>query len=181
MKSIYLFLFTFLFVTACKQPKQLVNPAKAKSYEIVAITDYESAEIDGFVKPYIDKKRAAFAINAAKFKNQYAAVTFLFNGDEGKYDLQVNALAELDGESQYRIAINNQRLKGTKTNPVIFGKGIADYAPALHIWKKVKLKKNDIIRVEFNSATNGKIPEGNSTAYSRGRFTGISLTAINIK
>ncbi len=147
-------------------------------YKISAIEDYQSIEVEGFVNPYVDKNRKAIAINAGKFKNQYGAAIYTFNGKPGKYNLQLNALAELDGESNYRIAINENLLAGSKKNPQIFGTGQPDYTPVAHVWKNVQLKKGDTIRVEFSSETNGKIPEGDITAYSRGRFTGIELTKI---
>jgi len=87
----------------------------------------------------------------------------------------LNTLAELDGESEYRIAINGTTLKGTFKNPFIYGTGKPDYFPASHIWKKVTLKNGDKIRVEFSSETNKKIPEGNITAYSRGRWVSLEI------
>lgn len=152
--------------------------AKKDPYQLSAIRDYSELSVAGFVKPYIDKNRKAIAINAVKFKNEYAAVNYPFHGESGTYNLELRTLAELDGESKYRIAINGQLLEGTKTNPRIFGTGIADYAPAIHVWKTVKLEKGDVIRVECSSETNGKIPEGDITAYSRGRFTGIKLIVV---
>jgi len=176
MKNPYLILLLSCLLLSCKVQS---TSTTIKKYEISAITDYQSYSVKGFVSPYIDKERKAFAIDASKFKNKYAAVTFLFEGNSGKYDVHLHTLAELDGESNYRIAINNQLLKGTRTNPIIFDTGKADYAPTTHLWRKVNLQNNDIIRVEFSSETNGKIPEGDITAFSRGRFTGISLIPIN--
>jgi len=149
-----------------------------QAYYISATEDYENLEVPTFVKPYIDKTRKAIAINAAKVKNQYTAVNYPFKGENGIYNLQLDALAELDGESQYRITINGKLLDGVCTNPLIFGTGLLDYSPVAHVWKKVALKKGDIIRVEASSETNGKIPEGDITAYSRGRFTGIKLSRV---
>lgn len=140
-------------------------------YVIEAVSEYDGLQEKGFVKPYIDKRRKAIAINAAQFKGEFAAATYTFLGETGSYDVKLRALAELDGESQYRIAVNGQEVKEVKRNPMIFGTGLPDYTPVTHTWKKLSLSKGDRIRVAASSETNGKIPEGQTTAYARGRFT----------
>ncbi len=140
-------------------------------YVIDATTNYESAVEEGFIKPYIDKRRKALAINASKFKGDFQAAVYTFERESGTYDLKLVALAELDGESQYRIAINGQEIKEVKRNPMIFGTALPDYTPVTHIWKDLKLSRGDRIRIASSSDTNGKVPEGDTTAYSRGRFT----------
>ena len=152
---------------------------ETRSYTLNAIADHESIELRGFVKPYIDKQRKAIAIDATKYKGQYAAASYTFDGEAGNYNLKLRALAELDGESNYRIAINNKLLDGIKTNPVIHGTDNEDYTPALHVWKDISLESGDEIRVESSSETNGKIPEGDITAYSRGRFTSVRLDKVD--
>jgi len=149
-----------------------------QSYIIDAIEDNVSLELEGFVKPYIDKQRKAIAIDATKYKQQYTAASYRFEGVSGQYNLKLRALAELDGESNYRIAINGKLLDGIKTNPVIFGSDNPDYTPAFHKWDNVSLTSGDIIRVESSSETNGKVPEGDITAYSRGRFTTLRLDKV---
>lgn len=183
MKAINFILLAVMLLTACQYNPNLVQSESKKTnlkhsgttYQINAIEAYHSLKVDGFVEPYIDHNRKAIAIDAAQYKNEYAAATYLFNGITGYYKVQLNALAELDGESKYRIAINGKLLKGVRTNPQIFGRKVKDYAPVAHVWHGVQLKKGDVIRVEFSSETNGKIPEGAITAYSRGRFTGLAL------
>ncbi|MEL6923779.1 MAG: DUF1080 domain-containing protein, partial [Bacteroidota bacterium] len=122
-----------------------------------AITDYQSIDHEGFVAPYIDKARKAIAINAVQHKGLFTAASYRFDGDGGSYQLRLRALAELDGESRYRIAINGQPLAEEKVNPRIFGTGLPDYTPATHVWQKVRLEKGDIIRVESSSETNGLV------------------------
>lgn len=151
---------------------------ESKSYTYNAIKDYESIELNGFVKPYIDEQRGAIAIDASKYKGEFTATSYVFEGVAGIYNLKLRALAELDGESNYRIAINNKLLDGTKTNPVIHGTNSEDYTPAFHVWEDISLTSGDKIRIESSSETNGKIPEGDITAYSRGRFTSFRLDKV---
>lgn len=140
-------------------------------------TDFKelNLKVDGFKPAYRDKWRPAIGINAGRFKGEFAAASFKFGKKTGSYTIKLNTLSELDGESRYRISINGTRLKKTFSNPRIFGKGLKDYRPASHIWKNVLVNKGDEIRIEFSSETNKKIPEGNSTAYSRGRWTSIEF------
>ncbi|MEM8525110.1 MAG: hypothetical protein AAGG68_10720 [Bacteroidota bacterium] len=175
-----------IFFTACNSTsdntKSVIEESEtaiAETYTFNAVEDYNSLSVEGFPKPYVDKNRKAIALNAVEHKGVYTAVNYLFEGESNTYDLQLNTLCELDGESNYRIAINGKLLEGIRTNPVIFGTEKPDYTPASHTWKKVNLSKDDTIRVEASSETNGKIPEGEITAYSRGRFTSLELSSSN--
>lgn len=176
-----LFLFTLFFLSCnstsnnAKTEVETPNDELLTSDTINAIKDFHSLSVAGFPSAYVDKARKAIALNAGKYKGVYTAVNYLFEGTSSTYDLQLNTLCELDGESKYRIAINGELLEGIKTNPVIFGTDKPDYTPASHIWKSVSLSKGDTIRVESSSETNGKIPENDITAYSRGRFTSLVL------
>lgn len=177
----FLFCSLLLFIQACTPTNS--NSDKGSShkeeikttYTINAIEDFHSLSVAGFPKAYIDKNRKAIALNAVEHKGVYTAINYVFDGESNNYDLQLNTLCELDGESNYRIAINGQPIEGIKTNPIIFGTNQPDYTPASHTWEKIELSTGDTIRVEASSETNGKVPEGEITAYSRGRFTSIVL------
>lgn len=183
MKNLFYVVFLFtLLLSSCnstsndtKSEVETQELAISKTDTINAIEDFQSLSVAGFPTAYVDKGRKAIALNAGKYKGVYTAVNYLFEGASNTYDLQLNTLCELDGESKYRIAINGELLEDIKTNPVIFGTNQPDYTPASHTWGKIKLSKGDTIRVEASSETNGKIPEGDITAYSRGRFTGLVL------
>lgn len=148
------------------------------NYSLNALSDFPNISVSGFRPAYKDNAQNALAINAAQYKGEYAAAVTTFSGATGIYNLSLNTLAELDGESTYRIAINGNRLAQTFTNPVIFGTSKPDYAPARFTWRDIPLQQGDNIRIEFNSATNGKIPEGNSTAFSRGRWTTLDIVCL---
>ncbi|WP_303317431.1 Ig-like domain-containing protein [Flavivirga abyssicola] len=123
-------------------------------------------KIDGFEVGYVDNARNAMAINAAQHKDKFAAVKQTFTGIDGTYNIALTTLAELDGESTYVLKVGGVEI-GTYQNP----ETDVDYTPTTKTWEGVSVKSGDEIQVEFNSHTNGKIPEGGGTAYSRGRWT----------
>lgn len=124
-----------------------------------------------YAPAYYDKARDALAIDATKYKDQFAAAESTFEGENGSYHLTLNTMTEIDGESRYQVMIND-RIIGTFTNP----ESELDYQLIKKSWQHVSLKKGDIIRITFSSETNGKIPEGDITAYSRGRWQSVELT-----
>jgi hypothetical protein len=137
--------------------------------ELVGVNDF-STEVKGFVPYYVDKER--LAINAVKYKNDYAAAQTVFKGKSGEYDLALQTLTETDGESTYRVKVN-KKLIGEYKNP----EG-EDYAIAGKSWKGVSLKQGDLIQVESVAHSNGKIPGGDGFAYSRGRWTKLTLEPV---
>ena len=156
-----------------KSFKTFGSVAKAKPADMMmlkALKDFEFVVGDGFVQGYKDNGRKAMAINAAQHQNKYAAAEATFRGETGTYDLVLNALTETDGESSYRVFVDGKKV-GEGTNP----ETEKDYKVAQHRFNGVALKAGDTIRVEFNSASNGKIPEGDAFAFSRGRWRSVRL------
>ncbi|AXT56154.1 DUF5060 domain-containing protein [Aquimarina sp. AD1] len=139
-----------------------------------AITDFPTLSVAGFSPAYKDNARNALAINAAQYKDKFAAAEATFNGDSGTYDINLATLTEIDGESTYRVSVNGTRI-GEFVNPTT----TTDYTASGRTFTGVQVTKGDKIRVEFNSHTNGTIPEGNSTAYSRGRWTALNFTCTD--
>ena len=104
------------------------------------------------------------AINAGAHKNKYAASTKVFDGASSYYDITLTSLTEEDGESTYRLKVNG-KLVGEFQNP----ETTADMQPFTHTFKNVLVLKDDVIQIESNTHSNGKIPEGDGFAFSRGR------------
>lgn len=144
-----------------------------KNFSWVGIEDFEMQSIDGFVAPYKDKGRNAVAINAGAHKNKYAASTKVFDGASSYYDITLTSLTEEDGESTYRLKVNG-KLVGEFQNP----ETTADMQPFTHTFKNVLVLKDDVIQIESNTHSNGKIPEGDGFAFSRGRWRSISFDAV---
>ena len=129
--------------------------------------------IDGFSPAYLDENNACLAIDASQYKDVFAAAKSFFAGMSGAYDVSITTLAEVDGESSYRLLVNGD-LVGEFKNPST----TVDYAEKVHTWKNVAMTIGATIQVEFSSHTNGKVAEGSSTAYSRGRWTSLAFQAL---
>lgn len=137
-----------------------------------AAGDFESTD-SGAVPYYFHEAESAFAINAAKeeYREVFARADATFKSKEGGiFDLVLVTLTEVDGESEYRVLLNEEVI-GTFKNP----ETEVDYAEAYFRIADVSLEAGDVLSVESNAVTNGKIPEGNGTAYSRGRWIGLVL------
>ena len=92
-------------------------------------------------------------------------------GKDGTYDLVLTTLTETDGESTYRAVRRSARKSArSKTRPAE-----QDYEAVSHRFEGVAIRPSDTIRVEFNSASNGKIPEGDAFAFSRGRWRSVAI------
>ena len=135
-----------------------------------AIEDFQLAASGDFVTGYKDAVRKALAIDAAKHRDKYAAAELKYDGPAGKYDLVLTTLTETDGESSYRLLVGGSTI-GKVQNP----ETAHDYQQVRHRFDGVALKSGDVIRVEFNSASNGKIPEGDAFAFSRGRWQSVAI------
>ncbi|GAA4236458.1 hypothetical protein GCM10022291_20830 [Postechiella marina] len=124
---------------------------------------------------YAEDKRGTLAINAGN-KNQrdkFARAKSVFLGETGYYSAVLNTIAENDGESVYTVYINNEKLKTVKNQEVPDSFKKVDLALG-----KIYLKANDTLKISSKTATNGKIPEYDETAWSRGRWHAISLTPV---
>ncbi|MDB4538061.1 DNRLRE domain-containing protein, partial [Akkermansiaceae bacterium] len=135
-----------------------------------AITDFTFAPSGKFIPGYLDKKQKAMAINAALHQGKFAAAEAKYTGEPGIYDLVLTTLAETDGESSYHLIISGEKI-GEVKNPAT----TTDYKPIKHSFKGVELKIDDTIRIEFNTASNGKIPEGDAFAFARGRWQSLTI------
>ncbi|MEO1618075.1 MAG: hypothetical protein AAFV88_19635 [Planctomycetota bacterium] len=149
-----------------------LDDTSSSSKSLSAIEDFKPVVSDRFVPSYQDKRQSALAINAAKYQDKFASATATYKGANGTFDLVLVSLAETDGESVYRVFVNEKSL-GKVTNPPTEN----DYQPIGHRFESTQLSEGDVIRVDFNSASNGKIPEGDAFAFARGRWRSIQILA----
>lgn len=158
-------LLCLFLVTACSTPRTTVSPI-----ELIALEDFTLPTKAEYAPAYRHKAKNALAIDAAKYKDRFAIAETTFAGPAGTYRLELTTLGETDGESSYQLFIDGA-LKGKATNlPTT-----TDYAPQTHKFGKIRLRPGQVIGVAFNSASNGKIPEGEGFAFSRGRWVGLRL------
>lgn len=138
-----------------------------------AVDDFKEIAVDGFVPYYLDKARGALAINAAKedYRDKLAAARHEFSGEAGVYALTLFTMQETDGESEYTVSVNGKEVLKTQNVPTALDYSIHEG----HAAKDVALKPGDVIQITSNATTNGLIPEGDTTAYARGRWTELML------
>ena len=150
------------------------SSAFAQTYS--AIKDFKDKN-DGEVPLYVDKKRKAVAINAAKesYRGKWAKASIAFKGKSGKYDLTITTLTEEDGECTYKLFINDKEV-GKYQNPRV--KKDKDSEPNKHTWKGITVNAGDKISVASNSHSNGIIPENGAFAWARGRWRQLELFAV---
>ncbi len=155
-------------------PKGRLSPKSAAlapdTIEMLAIYDFEIAKDDDYVPGYKDEQRKALAIDAAKYKDKFAAGETAFPGPSGTYDVVITTMTETDGESTYRLLVDGNEI-GEFQNP----KTDDDYVAVRHRWKHVEIGHGDQILVAFNSHSNKTIPENGGHAFSRGRWRSLAF------
>lgn len=148
--------------------------ADTRTYQ--ATTDFPV--IDAGEAPYYSEEpnRPALAINAAieAYRDVFARAEVVYDGTEGVHDLTLVSLAELDGEAEYRVLINGAVI-GEATNPEVS----IDYTVVRHTFENITVPAGATIAVESVANTNGTIPEGDGTAFARGRWTALEMLEVN--
>ena len=134
--------------------------------------DFPVYEVDGFAPAYKDDTRHCLAIDASveAYRTMFAAAQHEFSEASGTYNVTITTLSEIDGESTYRLVVAGQAI-GEFQNEY----GFDDFVEQTHTWENVQINTGDTIQVEFNPHTNGDIPEGDGTAWSRGRWTSLYI------
>ncbi|WP_222861326.1 hypothetical protein [Seonamhaeicola marinus] len=160
-------------------PNSVQGIAKTKTldangkFHLDATKDFPIIKIPGYAKPYIDPHRTAMAIDASKHQNVYAASKVRLNAPKGLYYITLTTLNEIDGESSYKLFVDG-KLIGEVNNK----SSHKDYTPQKHSFRNVRLNATSDIQIAFNSHSNGKVPEGNTFAFSRGRWTKLNFHCV---
>ena len=134
-----------------------------------AIEHFSIVRGNGFVEAYKDQEHKALAINPAGNQGKFACAETTFTGKAGTYDVVLTTMAETDGESTYRLKIDGKSI-GEFTNP----RTTVDYKPTRKTWRRIKVTKGDIVRIEFNTATHG-------SGSSRGRWISLAFSPEGAK
>ncbi|QXP62793.1 DUF5060 domain-containing protein [Polaribacter sp. HaHaR_3_91] len=159
-------------IIATKNEKESPNENEQKIISLNAIQDFELLKNDG-LEYYKDFPNNVLAIEASEENNRdkFATAIAKFKGVTGIYNFTFVTTAENDGESEYVIKINGTDLDTIK-NPRVS----VDFKNVRHQIENVFLHENDILEITSKAVTNGLIPEGNETAWSRGRWNSITFT-----
>lgn len=141
-----------------------------------AIKDFKDIG-SGNLKFYRNKKFDALAINAASvsMREKFMTASRKFDLPSGTYAVRLTTLTEEDGESTYRLMVNQNEV-ATFTNPHIGPGSDRDLEPHQHVFENIKIENGDTISVQANTHTNGEIPEKGGTAWSRGRWRQIEFS-----
>ncbi|GAB1856093.1 hypothetical protein MHTCC0001_09280 [Flavobacteriaceae bacterium MHTCC 0001] len=128
---------------------------------------------NGFADATIDNNRGVLQMPT---RLAWGAAEKTYNGPDAEVYFTLNTMQETDGESTYKVYLNGSLIKEV-TNDRIFGTGTEDYTIQVHklTETKISITAGDVIRVEFNSTTNGEVPEGDTTATSRGRWKSLQV------
>lgn len=145
--------------------------SKPQKINLNALTDFEIDQTSDAVY-YIDKSKNALAINAGNKtqRAKFAKAKTIFKGETGTYKLMFTTIAENDGESRYKVLVNGSIIKevtNSETSESMQGED--------HNLGFIHLEKNDILEISSTAETNGKIPENDETAWSRGRWKSLIL------
>lgn len=148
--------------------------AAIQRYHLDAQRDFQPSTDPAFVPFYKDQRKdldpKPLAVNAARFPGAFAAAEVEFRGSPGNYSNVLEALTEKDGESTYQLFVNGYDF-GPRTNPRME----EEFVTIPHTWTDVSLAPGDLIRIAFNSHSNGIYPEGDGYAWSRGRWIALQL------
>jgi hypothetical protein len=141
------------------------------------IPEYWDYQVESFVPGYFQKEIGAYAVNTLKQPtDKWAAANYIFEGKTGIYNLEFTSILEIDGESSYKIFVDNKEILSVK-NPRIFDKA-DDYKH--YKWKaeKIKIKRGALIQVQFMPDSNKLIPEKGGFAFARGRWTNVEFIKV---
>ncbi|QVY64088.1 DUF5060 domain-containing protein [Polaribacter sp. Q13] len=159
-------------IKSTKKEKESSQEKEQKIISLNAIQDFDLLEKDG-LSYYKDFPNNVLAINASEEnnRNKFATAIAKFKGVTGVYNFTFVTTAENDGESEYVIKIN-----GTTLDTIKNARVSESFKSIRHQVNAVFLHVNDIIEITSKAVTNGLIPEGNETAWSRGRWNSITFT-----
>ncbi|TMM58420.1 DUF5060 domain-containing protein [Maribacter algarum] len=148
-----------------------------KGMSLHSLSDFQINPSSATSTYYKDEKNKALAIDAANksLRNKFAQAKTVFNGERGMYRLSLATMTENDGESSYVVKVNGSVLD-TLVNPPTND----TYDEVNHNFGEYFVATNDIIQVESMAVTNGKIPENDETAWSRGRWNRLIFAPSNL-
>ncbi|MFS4467835.1 DUF5060 domain-containing protein [Maribacter sp. 2210JD10-5] len=154
-------------LTTRRTVSNLKGLSKKKGLVLNALGDFKINPSGAPSTYYKDERNNALAINAANksLRDKFAIAKTIFSGESGTYRLSLATMTENDGESSYVVKLNGTVLD-TLVNPATND----TFDEVNHNLGEYFVATNDIVQVESKAVTNGKIPENDETAWSRGRW-----------
>lgn len=162
-----------LFITFMIFPQSTDKPISMS-----AVTDFSTDLRQGKAPnrlPYnpfhVEKEWNALAGDDLNFAFHMASAKGLFRGKAGSYTVILQTLTERDGECAYNVFVNDKAIGLCQKNPPTNEFCV----PAMLQWNNVEIPEGAEIRVESNSYSNLRRPEGSFFEYARGRWSGITF------
>jgi hypothetical protein len=135
-------------LTGCK------SKAGCEPFTVSAIDEFKATDKVGYVPFYIHRGIDALAVNSEEHENEYAFATYSFNNKSGEYNIKITTLLEDDGESTYKLFVNNKQVAQIQNE-----ESDANYVERVYDYGNFKLQKGDVIGIAFNNVSNEKIIE----------------------
>jgi hypothetical protein len=172
-----------LFIILIVIPAITFSQKDGEMVTMSAVTDFALTLRNGKApnrlpyNPYhIEKEWNALAGDDLNFAFHMASSEGKFPGKTGIYTVILNTLTERDGECAYNVYVNDKAVGLCQKNPPTN----EFCAPAMLQWTGIEIPAGAIIRVESNSYSNLRRPEGGFFEYARGRWTGIDFKTEKI-
>ncbi len=148
------------------------TPITSASQTTIAASDFVTAKAD-YLKDADGNQTYMSIVDWCK----WGAAEVEYKGEDADVNVFINTILEEDGESTYKVFVDDT-LIGEVTNDYIYGTTTPNYTikESKLTAAKIAITNGAKIRVEFCSATNGKVPEGTTTATSRGRWASVVIT-----
>lgn len=165
------------WVALIKNLDTKTKQAIEKNYILLnALKDFKISDQE-VVRYYKEPAKQTLAIDASRKdqRDDYAMAYHIFRGRTGHYLTTLNIVAENDGESTYEIRVNSNVYRKLSSMPT---------SQAFELNKlnlgNIYLRTNDTIKILSKAETNGRIPENEETAWSRGRWSSLHLKPIEL-
>ena len=154
----------------------------AQTVTLEATEDFDY-KIEGYA-PFQDAdtrpdRVGMLSIDPIKYEDQWGAATATFPGETGTYDVILTYYIEVDGESSYKLFVDDVEVASFQYDPLA-SKDLE--APMTHTWKNIAVASSSQIRIEAQSHSNGTIPEKGAPggyAWSRARWRSLEFTPVS--
>jgi len=150
-----------------------------EDYTYAANGDFTVLPAEGDYGTYYTSESGRLAIGPMEYPYKWARAELTFSGVVCNYDFNVTGVKEEDGETSYRVFVNDVQVGTTVQNDHIGEGSPMDMDPQVHaVATGIALKNGDKIRVESDTHSNEEKDEPNDVnnyAWARGRWTQLEL------
>lgn len=167
-----IFIFALVFAMAVIQTG-CQSKADCEPFTVSAIDEFGATQKDGYVPFYIHRGVDALAVNSEEYENEYAFAVYTFSKKSGEYEIKITTVLEDDGESTYKLFINDKQVAQVQNE-----ESDVNYVERVYSFGKFKLHQADVIGIAFNNVSNEKIPEDESFAFARGRWKNLIIQKV---